>query len=386
MRNFKLSLSTEIYFGKGQIANLGGLVRQYGSKILLVIGGRSVKRYGIFDEVISQIKDINYIEFSGVESNPRLETVRKGIEICKQEDIDFILAVGGGSVIDAGKAIALGSLLEVSPRNEDIWEYFLTGKNIDKALPIGVVLTISATGSEMNGNCVITNWETRQKYAIHSEVLKPKFSILDPKYTFTVSKKHTAAGIADITSHILEQYFSSTKTAYITDRVSEAVLKTVFFWGPIAYEEPENYEARANIMWAGTIALNELLGCGKVSDWATHIMEHGLSAYYDISHGIGLAILTPYWMEYVLDESTLWKFVEYGRNMFGIDEAKEAIKRTREFFNRLGLPSKLREVNIDDKYFKEMCEDINNRFGEIGNFKKLSKKDIYNIYKMALKM
>lgn len=384
MRNFKLNLPTEIYFGEGQIENLGGLVKQYGgktygSKILVVIGGGSVKRNGIFDAVISQIKDIDYIEFAGVEPNPRLETVRKGIEICKQENIDFILAVGGGSVIDAGKAIAFSSLI-----NEDIWEYFLTGKEINKALPIGTVLTLAATGSEMNGNCVITNWKTRQKYPIHSDLLNPKFSILDPTYTFTVSKKHTAAGIADIISHIVEQYFSPTKTAYITDRLSEAILKTVFFWGPVAYQKPENYEARANIMWAGTIALNELLGCGKVSDWATHIMEHGLSAYYDISHGVGLAILTPYWMEYVFDDDTLWKFVEYGRNMFGIDEAKEAIKRTREFFNRLGLPSKLREVNIDDKYFKEMCEDINNRFGEIGNFKKLSKRDIYNIYKMAL--
>lgn len=388
MLNFNYSIPTNIYFGKGKMDSLPKLIKQYGSKILLTYGGGSIKSNGIYDKVVNLLKEnnIEYFELGGVDPNPRITTVRVGIKICKENNVDFILALGGGSVIDCSKTIAAGCYYDGDP-----WDFFVGKARIKNALPLGTVVTLAATGSEMNGNAVISNTETEEKLLTYGEALKPKFSILDPVNTFTVPKTQTAAGTADIMSHIFEQYFSTTEGAYIQDRMAEALLKTCIKYGPIAIKEPENYEARANLMWASTLALNNLLTYGKVTDWATHGMEHELSAIYDITHGVGLAILTPNWMTYVLDDTTLEKFVEYGVNVWDIDRAKEklliakeAIEKTKEFLISLGIPSTLTEVGIGEDKLREMAVKATKR-GPQGNFKKLYEEDVLKIYLSSLK-
>lgn len=388
MLNFNYSIPTNIYFGKGKMDSLPKLIKQYGSKILLTYGGGSIKSNGIYDKVVNLLKEnnIEYFELGGVDPNPRVTTVREGIKICKENNVDFILALGGGSVIDCSKTIAAGCYYD-----GDAWDFFIGKARIKNALPLGTVVTLAATGSEMNGNAVISNVDTQEKLGTYGEALKPKFSILDPVNTFTVPRTQTAAGTADIMSHIFEQYFSSTEGTYVQDRMAEALLKTCIKYGPMAVEEPENYEARANLMWASTLALNGLLTYGKITDWATHGMEHELSAIYDITHGVGLAILTPNWMSYVLDDTTLEKFVEYGVNVWDIDRtkeklliAKEAIEKTKEFFISLGIPSTLTEVGIGEDKLSEMAVKATKR-GPQGNFKKLFEEDVLKIYLSSLK-
>lgn len=388
MLNFQHHIPTIVYFGKGQVQALGEELKKRAKKALIVTGQGSVKRCGIFDDVIEQVKKagIEYLELSGIKPNPRLESVYQGIDICRKESVDLILAVGGGSVIDASKAIAAGAKY-----NGDVWDFF-EGKNSPQdALPVGVVLTLAATGSEMNGNAVISREDTQRKLCLSSSLIRPVFSILDPEYTYTVNKYHTAAGIADIISHIFEQYFSHTPSAYVQDEIAEGLLRVCIRLGPVCCESPRDYDARANILWAGTLALNDLIGDGKAGDWAAHGIEHELSAIYDITHGVGLAIITPNWMEHVLSEETVNKFVEYGINVWGIDKAREemdianqAIDKTREFFNLLGLPSRLREVNISDERFQEMARKAIASHGQIGSFKQLSEKDITQILKTSL--
>jgi alcohol dehydrogenase YqhD (iron-dependent ADH family) len=266
---------------------------------------------------------------------------------------------------------------------------FLLGDScIKKALPLGTVLTFAGTGSEMNGNAVISNQETEEKLAIHHDVLRPRFSILDPTYTFSMSKNQTAAGTVDIMSHILEQYFSPTKDAFIQDRLAESLLKTCIEYGPMALAEPTNYEARAQLMWTSSLALNGLLGYGRVSDWATHGIEHAVSATYDVTHGVGLAILIPSWMEYVFNEETMDKFVEYARNVWQIEGknksiiAKKGIEKTREFFSRLGIPKTLREVGVKENALEKIAEKtVLHR--DVGKFKKLGKNDVLIVLKNA---
>jgi alcohol dehydrogenase YqhD (iron-dependent ADH family) len=325
-----------------------------------------------------------YKELPGVKPNPHIESVRDGVHLCKEYNLRFILAVGGGSVIDCAKTIAAGVFYAGDP-----WELFLRGDSkIKQALPLGTVLTIAGTGSEMNGNAVITNKETEQKLAIHNDVLRPKFSILDPTYTFTVPPDQTAAGIVDIMSHIMEQYFSPTKDAYIQDKLSEALLKTCIQFGPLALKEPENYQARATLMWSSSLALNGLLGYGRVTDWATHAIEHAVSAKYDVTHGVGLAILTPHWMEYVLSEKTQDKFVDYAQHVWGLQSqnrqtlAKEGIEQTRTFFKRLGMPTRLRDVRVQQSKLEAMA-DIIVKFGFVGKLKQLEKNDVLTILQNA---
>ena len=383
MNNFWLSLKTDIFFGKGQISVLGkNLARAGVKKVLLAYGHGSIKRNGVYDDIVRELNaaNIEFVELSGIDPNPKILSVRKGAEICRKENVDFIIAAGAGSVIDCCKAIAAARYY-----NGDPWDFFLRKASIKKALPICTVLTLAATGSEMNAGMVISNQETSEKLSTGSMKLKPVFSILDPEYTFSVPKDQTAAGIADITSHIFEQYFSYPSFPTV-DRMSEAVLKTVFHYGPIAVNKPQNYESRANIMWAGTIGLNGLLGIGKDGDWATHLIEHELSAKYDITHGIGLAILTPNWMRHVLNETNEHIFATYGRNVWNITEkndrkaALEAIDRTSEFFRTIEIPSKLSQLGIDSSRFEEMAESAL-KYSKIGRFKELSKEDIVNIYR-----
>ncbi|MCY6959746.1 iron-containing alcohol dehydrogenase [Clostridium brassicae] len=387
MLKFSYSIPTNVHFGKGRIKVLAKEIKKYGSKVLLTYGGGSIKRNGLYDSIVEIFNenDISFCELNGIDPNPRLTSVNEGIKICKENNIDFILAVGGGSVIDCSKIIAAGYHYEGDP-----WDFFIGKARIKQALPIGTILTLAATGSEMNGNAVISNMETEEKLGTFGESLKPKFSILDPTYTMTVPVKQTAAGTADIMSHVFEQYFSPTEGAFLQDRLAEAVLKTCIEYGPIAIKNPENYEARANLMWSSSIALNGLLTYGKITDWATHGMEHELSAIYDITHGIGLAILTPNWMEHVLDNGTVDKFVEYGVNVWGISleedkysVARKAIEKTREFFKGLGIPMTLKEVGINEERLQEMAEKAT-KFRPLGGFKKLDKNDVLEIYKASL--
>lgn len=387
MLNFCYSVPTEIFFGENQIDVLGDQIKKYGSRILLVYGGGSIKRIGLYEKVVKILKDNNiyFCELSSVEPNPRISSVRDGIKLCKENKIDLILAVGGGSVIDCAKVIGAGYYYEGDP-----WEIVLDYRKIKKVLPLATVLTLSATGSEMNAGAVITNLETSEKLPTFHEEMAPKFSILDPTYTFTVSREQTAAGTADIMSHIFEVYFSTTKSAYLQDRMSEALLLTCIKYGKLAIEEPENYEARANLMWASSLAINGLLSLGKETEWSVHAMQHELSAFYDITHGVGLAILTPHWMEYALDKHTVDSFVEYGVNVWGINPtvynfkiARLAIQKTRDFFVSVGLPSTLREIGIGEEKLEEMAEHAVSN-GKIGNFKPLDAQDVLNIFKAAL--
>lgn len=388
MLNFRHHIPTIVYFGKGQVQALKEELSKCSKKILIVTGQGSVKRYGIFDNVVNQVKkaEIDYVELSGIRPNPRLKSVYKGIEICRNESVDFILAVGGGSVIDAAKAIAVGVKY-----NGDVWDFFEKDVSPKDALPVGTVLTLAATGSEMNGNTVITKEDTQRKLCLNSPLIRPVFSILDPQYTYTVNKYHTAAGIADIMSHAFEQYFSHTPSCDMQEEIAEGILKVCILRGPVVSKKPRDYDARANILWAGTLALNDLIGEGKIADWATHSIEHELSGIYDISHGVGLAIITPNWMRYVLGEKTVRKFVEYGINVWGInkdkdelDIANEAIDKTRNFLNSLGLPSTLREVNISDERFQDMARNVVKSHGQVGSFKQLSAEDIIQILNMCL--
>jgi len=386
MNNFWLSLKTDIFFGKGQISVLGkNLLKAGAKKVLLAYGHGSIKKNSVYNDIVKELKDaeIEFCELSGIDPNPRISTVRKGAQICRQENVDFIIAAGAGSVIDCCKAISAARYY-----NGDPWDFFLRKTSIKKALPLCTVLTLAATGSEMNAGMVISNEETGEKLASGSMKLKPRFSILDPEYTFSVPKNQTAAGIADITSHIFEQYFSY-PTFSTVDRMSEAILKTVFHYGPIVLDNLEDYEARANIMWAGTIGLNGLLSTGKEGDWATHLIEHELSAKYDITHGIGLAILTPHWMKHVLDDSNEKIFAAYGRNVWNIQEkndrkaALKAIENTADFFNSIGVPNSLSQLGIDSSRFEEMAESAL-KYNKIGRFKELSKEDIVKIYTESL--
>lgn len=389
MQNFHYSIPTEIFFGKGQIKVLGEQVKKYGSRVLLTYGGGSIKKIGLYDEVIKILKDnnIEFWELGGIDPNPRIDSVREGIRIIRENDIDFILAVGGGSTIDCSKAIAAGYYYEGDP-----WDLVIRKVKVVNSLPLGTILTLSATGSEMDSGAVISNLETNQKLSFGHRSMAPKFSILDPTYTFTVPKIQTAAGVADIMSHTFENYFTLNDGAYLQNRLAEGILKTCIKYGKIAFEEPDNYEARANLMWASSLAINGLLSYGKDTEWSVHDMEHELSAYYDITHGIGLAILTPPWMEYVLDDERVDKFVEYGVNVWDIDSskdkysiAKEAIENTREFFKSFDIPMSLREVGIEEKDLEVMAKSAieNNRGRKIGNFKPLDYEDILEIYKRA---
>ncbi|UCD55466.1 MAG: iron-containing alcohol dehydrogenase [Candidatus Omnitrophota bacterium] len=388
MLNFTHHIPTIVYFGKGQVSALEPELKKRAGKVLIVTGQGSVKKNGIFNHVIRQVKkaDVPYVELSGIKPNPRLKSVYRGIEICKKESVDFILAVGGGSVIDASKAIASGVKYD-----GDVWDFFAGDVKPTDALPVGTVLTLAATGSEMNGNTVITKEDTMRKLAFGSPVIRPVFSILDPEYTYTVNKYHTAAGVVDIMVHVFEQYFSHTPASDVQDRIAEALLKVCVKYGPIVCEKLHDYDARANLLWTGSLALNDLIGQGKQEDWASHAIEHELSAIYDISHGAGLAIVSPNWMRYVLSRNTVHKFVEYGIKVWNIEKdrsemdiANEAIHRTEKFFKSLGMPTTLKEVNISDEHFEKMAKSAIEDWGEIGSFKKLTEKDIVQILNASL--
>lgn len=385
MNNFNFKIPTDIRFGKDQIECLPEELSKYGKKVLLVYGGGSIKKSGLYDTVIKLLSSFEVYELPGIEPNPKLTSVEAGAKICKEKGIEVILAVGGGSTIDASKHIACAACYEGAA-----WDLMMDRSKITKALPIAVVLTICATGSEMNSGGVITNEATKEKLEINSPLLYPKLSICDPTYLYTLPAKQTAAGTVDILSHVLEQYFQPNDEAYITDTLSEAVMKTVIKYGRAAIDNPTDYEARSNLMWSSTVALNHLLTVGKGGGWSVHPIEHVVSAFYDITHGVGLAIITPQWMRFVLSSSTVDRFERYARevwNISGSDKyavAMEGIEKTEEFFKSLDMPLTLYEAGITDDKIKEMAKEAyrtNNEFKRA--YVKLSVEDIENILTMC---
>ena len=388
MNAFQFQNPTKILFGQGQIEKLGEQVKEFGQKVLLVYGGGSIKKSGLYNRVMDQLNAIgaSVYELSGIEPNPRLTSVNKGIELCRQYGVEFILAVGGGSVLDASKAIAAGVFYQ-----GDVWDFYMQKATVEKALPIGTILTLSATGSEMNGSTVVSNWETKQKRAFDSKYVFPRFSILDPTLTYSVPRDQTVNGIVDMMSHVFEQYFSKTEDTPLQERLCESILQTVIENGEIALNDPENYAARANLMWCGTLALNGgLISVGMENDWACHIMEHEVSAIYDIPHGAGLAIIFPNWMKYVYKER-IERFTQFATRVWHIDSndksqeelALAGIEATRAYFNRIGAQAKLSDFDINTEQFDQMAAKAT-LFGPFGSFKKLDKQDVNAILEMSL--
>lgn len=363
MENFSFYVPTDIRFGTDRLGELPQVLSSFGKSVLFVYGGGSIKKSGLYDQVHDLLQNggFDVVELSGVEPNPRIESVREGIRLIRENQLDVILAVGGGSVIDASKVIAGGVFYEGDP-----WDLVADSKKMGKAIPIVDILTLAATGTEMNRNAVISNPDTNEKLGTSGADLIPRVSFLDPAMTYTVSKWQTAAGAADILSHLFEQYFNRTAGVMVQDNIAEALMKTVIHYAPIALAEPENYEARANLLWASTLALNGLVGNGRRGGWTCHPIEHELSAYYDITHGIGLAILTPRWMRYCVekDAATHAKFANYGKQVWGLtghtekEIAVEAVNKTYDFFKtQLNIPMTLQEIGIEtQELVQEMSE------------------------------
>ncbi|MFB6363530.1 iron-containing alcohol dehydrogenase [Paenibacillus elgii] len=389
MNSFDFHNPTKILFGAGKLEQLGEQVAACGSKtVLLVYGGGSIKKTGLYDRVLTQLANagVRTVELPGVEPNPRVTTVRKGIELCRSEGVDLILAVGGGSVIDAAKAVAVGV-----PYEGDVWDFLMRKAKITAALPLGTVLTLSATGSEMNGNAVITNWEEKLKKSFASIYAYPQFSILDPTLTYTVPADQTVNGIVDMMSHVFEQYFSLTPDTPLQERLCESILQTIIENGERALAEPEQYEARANLMLCGTYALNGgMISVGVQTDWATHAIEHEVSAIYDIAHAAGLSILFPNWMKYVY-RSRLDRFVQFAVRVWNIDPAGKTeeeialagIQATRDYFTRIGAPARLADLGIGDSEIGRMAKETV-RFCPIGSFKVLHEDDVKAILHLSL--
>lgn len=386
---FTYHIPTKIYFGQGQLENFGSVTQSYGKKALLVYGGGSIKKTGVYDTVVNQLKGsgVEIFELAGIEPNPKVDSVRKGIEICKKEKIDVVLAVGGGSAMDASKFIAAGACVDF-----DVWDFIAKKAPVEKVLPLLCVLTISATGSEMDNTAVLNNPETQDKLALIDDKLFPEASFCDPTLTYSVSAYQTACGSADILSHIMEVYFNRNQELYMLDTQMEGMMRTVLKYAPIALKEPDNYDARANLMWTSSWAINGyIFGCKK-NPWSCHAMEHQLSGVYDITHGLGLAILTPRWMEYVLDETNVSKFYNFAVNVCGIKEsrnkmkvAKAGIEYLKDFFyKQLGLKSSLSSIEITDKDFDMMAKKACGANGFINGWKKLYPEDVKRIYQASL--
>lgn len=390
MKNFIYQNPTKLIFGEDQLSALPKELKDYGKKVLLVYGGGSIKKSGLYNKVLSLLDEAGakVSELAGVEPNPRLATVKRGIEICQEEHIDFLLAVGGGSVIDCTKAIAAGAEYD-----GDVWDIISKKVTATKALPFGTVLTLAATGSEMNPDSVITNWETNEKYVWGSTVTHPKFSILDPVNTFTVPRDQTVYGMVDMMSHVFEQYFHNVKNTKLQDRMCYSVLQTVIETAPKLLENLESYEHRETILYSGTMALNGTLQMGYFGDWASHTIEHALSAVYDIPHAGGLAILFPNWMRHTVDQdidrmkqlmTSMFEIKTEGRNDKEI--VLEGIDKLSAFWTSLGAPSRLADYDIGADRLEEIAEIAvrEMQYGGFGNYKKLTKDDVLSILQASL--
>lgn len=391
MLNFDFHVPTRLIFGRNSEKEIGALIKPYCSKVLLHYGGKSIKSSGLYDRVAESLKSngIEFIELGGVVPNPRLSLVHEGIELCRKEEVDFILAVGGGSVIDSAKAIAIGVFYE-----GDVWEVYEQFKPVSKALPIGTVLTIPAAGSECSPSTVITNEEKQMKLGYGSQLLRPVVSVLNPELFFTLPKNQIANGVADMISHIFERYFTNTLHTDLTDGLCEATLKTIMKNALLVVKNPQNYEAWCEVGFGGTVAHNDLLGMGREQDWACHDMEHELSAIYDVAHGAGLAVLTPAWMTYVY-KTNINMFVQFAVQVMGVESTfrdpdsivLEGISRLREFYKKMGLPATLSELGIDETNLELMAQKATRKaYGEEsprGGLRKLYWQDVLEIYRLA---
>lgn len=387
MQNFDYMTPTRLIFGKDVIEKLPEVMSQYGKKILLTYGGGSIRKIGLYDKVKELLSGFEIIELSGIQPNPKYDpSVLDGVKLCKENDIDVILAVGGGSVLDCSKAIAAGAKYDGDPWDLISYKAFATA-----SIPIVDIITLAATGSEYDSGGVISRTETNDKIGYVDPHNYPAVSFLDPTYTFTVSKKQTAAGCADAMNHIMEQYFCEDATL-LNDGFCEAGLKSLMVNAKKCLEDPENYTARAEMMFACTLGCNGIYALGNSeSGWPCHGIEHALSAYYDITHGEGLAIITPRWMKHILNEKTVERFVKYGVNVFGIDRtldkfeiAEKAIQATYDFFESIGIPMHLKDVGIDDSRIGEMAHHIAVNEGLENAYAPLTEQDITEILTASL--
>ena len=383
MENFTFYSPTKFVFGKGTENEAGSLVKSFGgSNVLIHYGGGSVVRSGLLDRVKASLDNsgIRYTLLGGVKPNPRSGLVYEGIRICKQENIDFILAVGGGSAIDSSKAIAAGTLYD-----GDFWDFY-SGKPIERALPVGTVLTIAAAGSEGSGDSVITKEEGMFKRGTGSEAIRPKFSIMNPELTTTLPPYQTACGITDIMAHLYERYLTNSKDVEVTDRLIEALLITMKNEGPKVISDPLDYQARANIMWAGTMAHTNSCGVGRSQDWNSHNIEHELSALYDCAHGAGLAVTMPAVFKYVMDHDKK-RFEQAAQRVWGVETAEEGIEAFRSFLTSIGMPSTLGELGGRKEDIPTLVKNLcygDGRDGTISGFVTLNEDDCSKIYEMML--
>ena len=389
MKDFTYYTPTRYLFGRGVEAKTGELTRWMGvKKVLIVYGGGSVIRSGLLDRVKLSLDNegIEYLEMGGIQPNPVDTPVYDGIKICRDNNIDGLLAVGGGSAIDTAKAIACGV-----PYEGDFWDFYAGKKIVEEAMPLGVVLTIPAAGSEGSGNSVITKLDGLHKISLRTEsALRPKFAIMNPELTFTLPPYQTASGISDMMAHIFERYFSNTPEVEITDRVAEGVLKAIIAEAPRVMAEPENYEARANIMWSGTLAHNGICGTGRQEDWVSHFMEHEISAVYGVTHGAGLAVMFPAWMTFMAQNHPV-KVAQFARRVFDIVEADgtiaalKGIEVLKRFYTSIGLPVTFAQLGVENPDIDLLVAKLHENKGEtIGGYYRLTAKETSEIYRLAL--
>lgn len=388
MNNFTFYSPTMFAFGQGEASRVGALVRQFGgSKVLLVAGGGSVKKNGAYDAVAASLKEAGFpwCELWGVQANPRSGKVYEGIDLARTEGVDFLLAIGGGSVIDTAKAIAIGV-----PYDGDFWDFF-SGKVPEQALPVGTVLTIAASGSEGSPDSIITNEKTLEKNGAEADCLRPCFSVLDPALTESLPAYQTACGITDIMAHTFERYFTNTPDVEVTDRMLEGVLLAMLHEGRRVMEDPHNYEARANIMWAGMVCHNDIMGVGRQQDWNSHHLEHVLSAKYDCAHGAGLAVIMPAWMRYCAEHGGEKRLAQMAVRVFGcqmdFDDPKrtalEGIEAFRAFLRSIGMPLTFAEIGADPADIPELVEMNHIGDGKTGGYIGLDRQAHFDIYNLA---
>lgn len=379
---FDYCTPTEYIFGKDVENRVGELAaNKLGDKILIVYGGGSAERSGLLTRVRESLKDSNieFVELGGVQPNPTDTLVYRGIDICRQKGIKGVLAVGGGSAIDTAKAIAGGV-----PYQGDFWDFWAGRATMTAALPVGVVLTIAAAGSEGSGNSVITKTEGEIKISLRTNILRPRFALLNPALTETLPPYQTACGITDMMAHIMERYFSNTPDCEVTDRLCEGLLTAIINEAPKVMDNPEDYQARANIMWAGTLAHNGICGTGRQEEWTCHAMEHELSAIYGVAHGAGLAVVFPAWLEYV-SQFNSGKVEQFGKRVFGVDSAPEAISSLRRFYKSIGMPLTMPELGIENPDVELMNEKLHRAKGAIiGNYVPLDAVATARIYELMM--
>lgn len=388
MENFQFYSPTEFVFGKNTESECGRLVKKYGgTKVLVHYGSGSAVRSGLLDRVTASLESegISYVLLGGVQPNPRDTKIYEGIALCRKENVDFILSVGGGSCIDSAKGIALGV-----PYDGDFWDFYGTGKPVERALPIGTVLTIAAAGSEGSGASVVTKEEGMLKRDTGSDLLRPRFSVLNPELTCTLPAYQTACGATDIMAHVFERYFTNTAEVEITDRLCEAILLTMVKETPRVIAQPDLYEARANIMWAGTVAHNDIIGVGRSQDWNSHGIEHELSGLYDCAHGAGLAVIMPAWMEFVCSHNVM-RFAQMAVRIWGCEmnfecpeeTAKQGIRAFRRFLSSIGMPINFAELGAKEEDIPVLVEKFGLGDGKTGGFVSLSSEDVAEIYRIA---